>query len=424
MCLNIQRVLSKSCVALVAAILVSASANASFWTNTGERTLYNSMVYAYPMQDFGTDNYKAGVKWMFAEFELRTGKKLVPGKKHCAGLKIYTNSGDGVQTPLGLTRAVIAELRSRGFAGDEIFILDATESKLRETGYLPPLSARARDTEFEGTEVRCLDSNKWWSKTWFYDNPLPVDYTSEVGREIIKSHESAKGEVVKNEDTRKSFLSAPLIEDVDFWINLPVILDNFSMEVSGGLANATLWSVSNRERFFSSPANAPVAMAEISAIPELIGNWALTILSMEHYQIVGGPIFNSNYVRSDPVILGSADPAVLDAWAVRRMNAYRVALGFKPLSSPPFASSFARLVGVGSSDSDKILWILPVGAVADEVLSNPDRVGDPSLNKPRADTGLMLQRLNYVPIKKLQSHDDDNTSSESKDGKDKDAEKK
>lgn len=401
MCLNIQRVLSKSCVAILLAILASVNAKASFWAEGPERSLYNGIVYAYPTKDFSDGDYRDGVKWMFDAFELRTGKKLAPGEKHRVGLKIYSNSGEGVQTPLGLTRAVIAELQARGFKQDEIFLIDATESKLRETGYLPPLSVRASELRFEGTEVRCLDSGKWWSKTWFYDNPLPVEYNSEVGREILKSHE-----VGNNEEARRSYLAAPLIEEVDFWINLPVILDNFSMEVSGGLANATLWSISNRERFFASPANAPVAMAEIAAIPELVSNWALTIVSMEHYQIVGGPIFNSNYVRGDPLIICSTDPSVLDSWAVRRMNAYRVALGFKALSSPPFAASFARMVGVGTSDSEKILWILPKGVTATQALSNPDHVEDPTLNKPRADDGLFIPRPGFVPIKKLQKHDD------------------
>jgi hypothetical protein len=391
--------------------MTASAARAAFWADGQERAMFNGMVFAYPVPEFNADTYSDGIKWVFMSYETRTGKKLVPGAKHCVALKIYTNSGDGVQTPLGLTRAVIAELRSRGFKQNEIFILDATEGKLREAGYLPPLSNRASTLGFEGTEVRCLDSNQWWSKTWFYDNPLPVDYTSDVGRDILKSSHDISGG--KNEETRKSYLAAPLIEDVDFWINLPVILDNFSMEVSGGLANATLWNVSNRERFFSSPANAPVAMAEIAAIPELVGSWALTIVSMEHYQVVGGPIFNSNYVRGDPVIVASADPSILDAWAVRRMNAYRVALGFKPLSSPPYASSFARLVGVGTSDSEKILWILPKDMRPIPAISNPDHVDDPSINKPRADSGLFIPKANYVPIKKLQNRDDATNSDDS-----------
>jgi hypothetical protein len=412
-----QRILSKSCIAILASILISVSAKASFWADDGERALFNSMVYAYPMQDFAAENYQNGIRWLFESFEARTGKQLTPGEKHKVGLKIYTNSGDGIQTPPGLTRAIIAELHRRGYQQDDIFIMDATESKLRDTGYLPPLSARARDLSFEGTPVRPLDSNQWWSKTWFYDNPLPVDYTSEVGHELLRNRD-----MINNEDVRKSYLAAPLIDEVDFWINLPVILDNFSMEVSGGLANATLWNVSNRERFFSSPANAPVAMAEIAAIPELVGNWALTIISMERYQVIGGPIFNSNYVRSDPVLLASADPSVLDAWAVRRMNAYRIALGFKALSSPPFASSFARLVGVGTSDSEKILWVLPRGTVASPVLSNPDRVDAPSINKPRSDSGLFIPRPGFVPIKKIQKRDDvgnDSSSDESQKVEDK-----
>ncbi|MFA5257716.1 MAG: DUF362 domain-containing protein [Opitutales bacterium] len=364
--------LSKSCVAL-AAILTSflqpSPCEASFWGQPQDRTEFNGMVYAYGMPSFDEARYREAVTWIFGAFEMRTGKRLVPGEKRSVGIKIFTSSGEGLETPKALVRAVIAELTSRGFRKNELFILDAGEQFMRETGYLPPLSERTGKDEFDGVPVRVLDRGTMWDKTWFYDNPLPVDYTSDVGRKMMDNPDA-----VKDEELRKSYLAAPLVRDVDFWINLPVIVDNPAMEISGSLANATLWNVSNRSRFLGSPANAPVAMAEIAAIPELLGNWALTILSMERFQFVGGPIFNSNYVRSDPVLLAGSDPAVLDAWAGRRLNAYRKLTGFDLINSPPFAVSFARLVGVGASNSDAILWVTPTGTTLDPVLSNPDRV--------------------------------------------------
>ena len=389
MFLNIQRALSKSCIAaLLLATLSSATVNASFWEDDGERNLYNGFIYAYNLPDFGSENYRAAVKWTFEAFEKKTNKKLNPAEKHKVGLKIYTSSGDGLQTPQNLVRAVIAELKSRGYGENDIFILDATESKLREAGYLPPLSARQQDMFFEGTEVRCLDGGKWWSKTWFYDNPLPSDKDVEAGRKLLENSDA-----LNDTNLRKSYLPAALIEDVDFWINLPVFQDSQAMELSGSLANATMWNISNRERFFSSPANAPVAMAEIAAIPEFIGNWALTIVSLEHYQIVGGPIFNSNYTRSEPVVISGSDPAILDAWAARRLNAYRNFMGFKPITDPPFAVSFSRMVGVGMSNADVIMWVTPEGAKLNPMLSNPNLIDDAAISKPRRDNGFFIPKV-------------------------------
>jgi hypothetical protein len=378
------RAFLKSCLAFTAlTILSSPRAAASFWVDNGERNLFNGVVFAYTLDDFSQPGYRDGVKRMFASFENRTAKKLVPGEKHKVGVKIYTDSGDGIQTPVPLVRAVIDELESRGYAPGDIFLIDATESKMRECGYLPPLSARS-EARFEGVEVRYLDSGKWWNKTWFYDNPLPPSSISDTSHDLLKNNTE------ENEEYRKSYLPAALIEDVDFWINLPSVMDNEALEISGSLANATLWNASNRERFFSSPANAPVAMAEIAAIPEFLDSWALTIVSMERYQIVGGPIFNSNYVHSDPLLLGSSDPAILDTWAARRINAYRELMGFKPLNSPPYTVSFARLVNVGASDFDKIMWITPQGSVPSEIAAHPDKVRDAETSKPRRDTGRLI----------------------------------
>jgi hypothetical protein len=401
MCIDSKYAFFRACLTFAGLTIISSlHAAPSFWVDSNERNLFSGVVFAYELPDFGQDGYREGVKWMFSAFEKRTAKKLAPGEKHKVGIKIYTSSGDGIQTPPFLVRAVIDELKSRGYSEKDIFIVDATENKLRDSGYLPPLSARTEDL-FEGVQVRCLDSGRWWNKTWFYENPLPVSYTSEIGRDMLE-----KQDVAANEEYRKSYLPAALIEDVDFWINLPSVMDNATIEISGSLANATLWNISNRERFFGSPANAPVAMAEIAAIPEFLDSWALTIVSMERFQIVGGPIFNSNYVRSDPLLLASSDPAVLDAWAAKRINAYRRIMGFKPINSPPYAVSFARLVNVGSSDSENIRWETPEGKPVPTVAADPDKVKNAVLSKPRRDTGRIIP---IVPesVKRRQADDKD-----------------
>ncbi|MBN1404774.1 MAG: DUF362 domain-containing protein [Opitutales bacterium] len=364
---------------LLAAILCASPLKAAFWLDNEERSLFLNMVYAHAMPEFSAERYEEAVRWVLGSFEVRTGKKLAPGEKRLVGLKVYTNSGEGLETPHNLVRAVIKQLQVRGYTKDEIFILDVGQQFLRDSGYLPALSQRGSKPNFEGVRVRTLDEEGMIDKAWFYENPLPVDYTTELGRQMMQDRDAAK-----DEELRRSYLPAPLVKDVDFWINLPVVVDSPAMEISGSMANATLWNTSNRNRFFNSPANAPVAMAEIAAIPELMDNWALTILSLERYQFIGGPVFNSNYVRSDPILLASTDPAILDAWCGRRMNAYRKLTGFDLINNPPFAVSFARMVGVGGSNSDAILWITPQGANLDPILSYPDRVTEQAPPKQKA----------------------------------------
>ena len=162
----------------------------------------------------------------------------------------------------------------------------------------------------------------------------------------------------KDED-RKSFLATPLFFDADFWINLPVYTDHPTLGVNGALVNATLWNASNTARFFRSPANAPAAVAEMSAIPELRQTWVFTITSLEHYQFIGGPFFNSLYSRSEPLVWLSTDPVMLDALMRDRIDKARRQGGFENVSEEIRTLEFAETLGVGSTKIKKVK-IIPV----------------------------------------------------------------
>jgi hypothetical protein len=190
---------------------------------------------------------------------------------------------------------------------------------------------------------------------WFYDSPLPQRFDPIFAEQQTKDFPNTSS---KDED-RKSFLATPLFLDADFWINLPVFTDHPTLGINGALVNATLWNASNTARFFRSPANAPAAVAEMSAIPELRQTWVFTLASLEHFQFIGGPFFNSLYTSSEPLLWLSNDPVMLDALARDRINALRKLGGFGPVDEDIRTLEFAETLGVGSTRT-KSAKIIPV----------------------------------------------------------------
>lgn len=152
-------------------------------------------------------------------------------------------------------------------------------------------------------------------------------------------------------EDRKSFLSTPLLFDVDFWINLPIVTSSRTVEIRGALTNATLSNISNNSRFWDNPHHANIAIAEIAAIPEFQESWAFTILSLERYQFIGGPIFNAYYTDSEPVLWLSKNPVALDFAMVEKINRHRTKYNLPTISTEPKFLQFAEQLGIGKYEN-------------------------------------------------------------------------
>jgi hypothetical protein len=331
-------------LAALAAALATAGAPACRADFTPEvQRAPTEPVWQAHLKDFSDDDYDAAVEKLISSFEQARSHPIVPGKKKKVGLKIYSDSGPGMATPTALVRAVIAALERRGYRNSDIFLVGLNQLRLRMTGYLPSLVTG--ETPFKGNPVFVLESNRYYDPGWFYESALPERFDP-----IFAAHQT---EGVPNtsskEEDRKSFLATPLFLDTDFWINLPVYTDHQVLGVNGALVNATLWNASNTARFFRSPATAPAAVAEMSAIPELRQTWIFTIASLEHYQFIGGPFFNSMYTRSEPLVWLGTDPVMMDALMRGKINQWRKKEGFDPISDEIRTLEFAETLGVGST---------------------------------------------------------------------------
>ena len=333
-------------------IICTPFLGSGFWEDDGEREAYLDLVWVYHLENFSQVNYSQAIDNLLHSFEEKTKKMLVPGKRRKAGIKIYTSSGSGIATPTGLVKAVIDNLVQRGFKRSELFILDVSERELRSSGFIPPISKKENGVNFDGVPIYILETENYYDNLWYHESPLPSQSQLAHSAELIGGY----GEETTASD-RKSYLAKPLMTDVDFWINLPMVLDNQVFGVSGALANATLWTISNRDRFFVSPANAPIAIAEIAAIPELKSGWVFSIITLERYQFIGGPIFNSLYTRSEPLLWMSINPVILDALMMERINYHRFENGFSRMEGNIPVFNYAQKLGVGTYNQNQIEWI-------------------------------------------------------------------
>lgn len=298
------------------------------------------LIWEAALPEWGS--YEAAVERLVEAFESGSGASLVPGPRSKVGLKVNTRSGSGLSTPRALLRAVITALEARGFDREAILIIDYSSHGLREAGILPPLSAA--NATFEGCPVLALDSGAFYDPDWFYDSPLPPTLQQEPG---LLADVKRPDRLEAGSRERKSFLPEPLLFEVDFWINLAVGVDDPALGIDGVLANATLWNVSNSQRFLVNQATASAAVAEIAAIPELEERMLLHFVSLERYQFIGGPFFNSLYSRSEPLLWMSSDPVALDRLIYDRINERRRLEGFPEIRPLPRQLPFAASLGLG-----------------------------------------------------------------------------
>lgn len=294
--------------------------------------------------------YYSEVSALVETYEAKVGTALVPSERGKVGIKVNTRSGRGLSTPLPLLRAVIEVLEARGFVRESILIVDYSAHQLRQAGIMPSISSDLGD--FEGCPVYALDSEQYYDLAWFYDSPLPPSLNQEpqlfggLGRGSSALQAGAK--------ERKSFLAAPLLFKVDFWLNLAVGVDDAALGVDGALANATLWNISNSQRFLGNEATAASAVAEIAAIPELNERMVLHFVSLDRYQYIGGPRFRSRYSRSEPLLWMSSDPVAIDRLLCDKINQHRLLDGFPEISPLPRQLPFAASLGLGVFEKSRI----------------------------------------------------------------------
>jgi hypothetical protein len=240
-------------------------------------------------------------------------------------------------------------LVKRGYEIQNIFLIDQDEQAIRNAGFLPPLSIGGNS--FYGSPIIHSKSSEYYNENWFYESPLPPHKSNALYFSASDTLNAKDNNTF--DQSRKSLLAMPLIQNIDFWINLPVITDHHKLRLNGALINSSLWGITNNQRFLNNTASGQAAASEIAAIPELQENHRFTLVSLEKFQFIGGPTFNSLYTRSLPQLMLSTDMVAIDSIAVNIINAERKKAGFKPLKRPE-QLNYANLLKLGNTDINKI----------------------------------------------------------------------
>lgn len=305
-----------------------------------------NVIWEYCLTDFSRNEYLKGVHELFQVYEENLNRKLVPGERGRVGLKVYSNSGLGLSTPKALVVAVIRELEARGFSKKDIFIIDETAYNLRRSEFLPELSQGGNS--FYGVAVYSLDQDTHWDEEWFYTSSIP----SRAGFSQFFSW----GKFNRNR-LERSYLPVTLILDADFWINLPMVTSHETIGVSGAMANATIFNISNNKRFIENPVHASIAIAEIAAIPEIQESWVFTLMTLERYQFIGGFMFSFRYTRSEPLLWLSVNAPGMDALMFKRIEKARKREQLRMFGDPPDFLEYAKSLGVGDYRDVRIVRV-------------------------------------------------------------------
>lgn len=333
-----------SIVVLFVCLAVPSRGSAADWRPDDATKAY---VWQAPLAKFDQEAYASGVESLVRAYEQQIGRTLAPGETGRVGLKIYTMSGPGLMTPKPLILAVRDALVKRGFEPGNVFIIDQMRRNLQECGLIGWTDGD--DPSWEGMPVYALDTGAYYDEAWYYENNLPSR------NRVAAAFANPDVGMFSTREERRSYLPMPLLE-CDLWISLPMATDSRSLGVSGALANASIWAVSNFKRFLDSPANAPVAAVEIAAIPELRNRWAFSILTLQGYQFTGQFRYDAIHTRSEHRMWLSANPVALDFLIWRKINYERRVADFPANDEPPplFNYGASKSINLGPYQLDDL----------------------------------------------------------------------
>ena len=306
-----------------------------------------SVIFEYKLTDFSQNSYLDGVSLLLENFERENCIKITPKKTGKIALKISTAYAPVMCVKENLLISLVKELVRRGFERKNILIIGHDGSALKKCTYLG-YNPRKKNNFYHGMPVLSLDDNECTHCNWYYEHSL-------LSKTYIfkPTYDEFKTQFI---EAKKSLLPTILMFEVDFWINLPVISGDKGHGVSGAMMNASIFNVTNEQRFVDNPNNCAQAIAEIATIPELQETYLFTIVSFEQLQYINSNTANANYISKSHDMILSKDMVAVDKYALKKINVLLKA--HKRTTKNEYNQTFLYAEKLGLGDDNFLLKIV------------------------------------------------------------------
>jgi hypothetical protein len=251
------------------------------------------------------------------------------------GIKINSMPGPAMGTRHEIVHAVVDGLGRAGVPARNIIIWDRTDESLVAAGW------ELRDG---GEGPLCMGTlpNVGWDSRAYYRVP-------QVGTVIWGDLEFGEREI-----SERSYYSRIVSERVTKLINIPVLMDNKHVGLTGCLYNIAMGSVDNNRRFQTESLHYDAGIGEICARPPVSEKLVLNIFDALVAQYAGGPGFQPQATWTPGEIWLSRDPVALDALALEAVEMRRKAAQMPKLGDRGRHVRFAAEMGVGVNERSKM----------------------------------------------------------------------
>ena len=267
------------------------------------------------------------------------------------GLKVCPVGGPNLCSDETVLRQVIAGLNEAGVPNRDIIVFNRYATEVIETGidkWLPPgirwTAASPKMTDLQ-QDMEGYDADH------YMDMALVLP-----------------GQSLSNEHARRSYVARVVTQQVNKFINLPVLKHHQSAGVTISLKNMSHGMVNNVSRSHSTPTLNACGMfiPSVVSLPVLRQKAVLHIVDGVRASYHGGPGGRPEFMWEHKTMYFATDPVAVDKTGWKAIDAKRAEKGMAPiaLSKPDKASTFlncqvehieiAGSLGLGEFDDSKI----------------------------------------------------------------------